>query len=64
MKRYLVFAFDHYYPCGGWNDFVESFDTMAEVEAAHAAERFKGNDCVQVVDSQTGVATGLSRQKR
>ena len=26
MKRYLVFAFDDYYPCGGWEDFIKDFD--------------------------------------
>lgn len=26
MKRYLLFAFDDYYPSGGWNDFKGSFN--------------------------------------
>lgn len=30
MKRYLIFAMDHYYPEGGFNDFVISFDTLQE----------------------------------
>lgn len=46
MKRYLVFSFDQYYPCGGWNDFKGSFDTYEEAYA------FKG--MTQVVDSATG----------
>lgn len=30
MKRYMVFAFDSYYPSGGMNDFRFSFDTEEE----------------------------------
>lgn len=30
MKRFAVFAGDVYYPCGGWNDYRESFDTLDE----------------------------------
>lgn len=33
MKRFLVFAFDHYYPKGGMNDFKGSFDTKEEAIA-------------------------------
>ena len=32
MKRYLLFAGDNYYPCGGWNDFEGSFDTKEEIK--------------------------------
>ncbi len=32
MKKYILFAYDHYYPCGGMNDFAGSFDT---IESAH-----------------------------
>lgn len=30
MKRFALFAGDHYYPDGGWLDFVDSFDTAEE----------------------------------
>jgi hypothetical protein len=33
MKRFLLFAGELYYPCGGWRDFIDSFDTLAEAEA-------------------------------
>ena len=34
MKRYLMFGSDEcYYASGGWNDFVDSFDTIEEVVA-------------------------------
>jgi hypothetical protein len=32
MKRYMVFAFDSYYPSGGMQDFQFSFDTKEEFE--------------------------------
>ena len=25
MKRYLLFAGDTYYPCGGWEDFIGEY---------------------------------------
>lgn len=31
-KRYLLFGFDCYYPCGGMDDFIDSFDTLEEIE--------------------------------
>lgn len=45
MKRYAVFSFWEFYPTGGWNDFVGSFDTLDEAMS---------QDGVQVVDLQTG----------
>jgi len=32
LKRYLLFAYDDYYPSGGMNDFVSSFDSLDEIE--------------------------------
>lgn len=32
MKRFMVFAGDSFYPCGGTNDFVADFDTIYEVK--------------------------------
>ena len=34
MKRYALFAYDCYYPCGGMNDFKASFDTLEKATAA------------------------------
>ncbi len=31
-KRYWLFKFDEYYPCGGMNDFVGSFDSFNEAK--------------------------------
>lgn len=33
LRRYLLFAGGHYYPNGGWNDFVESFDNLDQAKA-------------------------------
>jgi len=30
MKRYWLFAGDNYYPDGGWNDFVGTFDAVQD----------------------------------
>lgn len=30
-KKYYLFAFYQYYPRGGWNDFIESFDNLDDV---------------------------------
>jgi hypothetical protein len=30
MERYLLFAYDDYYPNGGWNDFQGSFDSVQD----------------------------------
>lgn len=46
LKRYLVFEFEQYYPAGGWNDFVGSFDTLEE------ARKKSDWDC-QIIDSET-----------
>lgn len=55
MKRFLLFAFDTYYPSGGWSDFVGAFDTIEAVDEwiGHADyENFQyGN--FQIVDSTT-----------
>ncbi len=48
MKRYILFGYDGYYPRGGWNDFIASFDTVAE--AFDAIRR----DYFQIVDLTTG----------
>lgn len=34
MIQYLVFAGDYYYPCGGWNDYKSSFESIEEALAA------------------------------
>lgn len=50
MKRYLLFAWDQYYPSGGWNDFIGCFDSFEE------AQQFLSNincDEWQIIDNGT-----------
>lgn len=53
MKRYLLFAWDQYYPMGGFNDFVNDFETEEE-----ALERWnmlsESRDYGMIVDINTG----------
>ena len=64
MKRFLVFAGDYYYPSGGWEDFVGSFDTL-EAAKADAARRTANEGITgaigwaQVVDSVSGEMVSL-----
>lgn len=51
MKNFLLFAGSLYYPTGGWDDFVDSFAT---IEEAQAAGRKSKCDWWQVVDLATG----------
>ena len=32
LKRYLLFQGETYYPDGGWNDFIGSYDSIEEAE--------------------------------
>lgn len=49
MKRFLVFAFDRFYPEGGAKDFVASFDTESEAWEACA---HSDKDCAHIYDSE------------
>lgn len=53
MKQYLLFAGSRYYPCGGWNDFQGSFDSITEAIGFKALEGL-GCDWWHVVDNETG----------
>jgi hypothetical protein len=53
VKRYLLFAGETYYPSGGWDDFIASFDTVAEARDAgiQHTERF---GWFHIIDATTG----------
>lgn len=51
LNRYLVFSYPEYYPGGGWNDFVSSFDSLEEAERETTKERGLYWD---IVDIETG----------
>ena len=54
-KRYILFAGEAYYPAGGWDDYIASFETLEEAKAAEK-EKMKGYqyDWSHVVDLHTG----------
>ena len=60
MKRYLVFGYDVYYPCGGINDLIGAFGTEEEIneyfikEMSDKESYFNKCDYYQVLDIQTG----------
>lgn len=33
--RYIIFAGDHYYPNGGWQDYYDQADTLEEAKRAY-----------------------------
>ena len=39
MKRFLLFSFPEYYPSGGFEDFVECFDTIEEAKCYYASDK-------------------------
>jgi hypothetical protein len=54
MKRYLLFAYDRYYPSGGMNDFVGDFDTLDELKIAAKNKDVKYYDYIKYLDTETG----------
>lgn len=50
MKQFLLFAGSHYYPSGGWADFVKDFNSL-EAALAHNRQNY---DWWHVVDITTG----------
>ena len=56
MKRFLVFAFDHFYPRGGYDDFVSAFDEWAGADQEarwRTSPSGGGKDYAQIVDTVT-----------
>jgi hypothetical protein len=52
MKRYALFAYDTYYPRGGWNDSKGVFDTLDHAKAI--GDALDTHDYYHVVDLMTG----------
>lgn len=55
MKRYLVFAFYHYYPAGGLGDLRMSVDEIADV-ILH--QNLKNYDVIEIYDSKEHILYG------
>lgn len=53
MKQYLLFVGETYYPAGGWDDFIDSFDSIEDARKdPRLAERSK-HGWHQIVDTKT-----------
>lgn len=52
MKNYLSFYWDNYYPEGGMNDFIDSFDTINE--AIISIEHVRKKKCESIHNSPSG----------
>lgn len=68
MKRFLLFAGREYYPQGGWNDLIGSYDTALEADAKLLAmireqDAFLVTDWYQVVDIEIGVIASGDRDE-
>jgi hypothetical protein len=52
MKKYVVFAYDEYYPGGGMTDLVGSFDDLDEAKGVKCSLG-DDYDYIEVVDRDT-----------
>ena len=52
MKRFLVFRYRHYYPEGGWKDFVGDFDGFDQAKKAARKKHPDMGGGGQVIDLQ------------
>jgi hypothetical protein len=51
MNKFLIFAFNHYYPSGGLNDLQSTCDDYYEI--LDALSNLKDYEAIQVVNSDT-----------
>lgn len=54
MNQFVLFAGDNYYPGGGWQDFVDSYDTVEEAVAAGKPDEDDWGKWYHVIDITTG----------
>lgn len=54
MKQFLLFAGPRYYPGGGWQDFVDSFDTLEEAVVVGTPDEDDWGKWFHVIDATTG----------
>ena len=52
MKRYMVFGYDNYYPCGGMDDFILDYDSIHDA-VNNAFIYLKTRDIVDIYDCET-----------
>lgn len=51
VKRFVVFGGSNFYPAGGWDDHIGSFETEAEARLALKNEH---GDWGHIIDLETG----------
>lgn len=56
MERYLVFAGDHYYPSGGWDDFHGDYASLEQAKAIAAELEKEGGRWAHIADLELGNA--------
>lgn len=61
MGRYWLFIWSTYYPSGGMNDFVNSFDDYDDACNAAKQSEQSDTDRFQIFDSQEGVEVNYGR---
>lgn len=59
-KRFILFAYDDYYPCGGSGDLRGEFDSLEEAQAEGESLR---NDSKEILDLDTGMWMNLDGEK-
>lgn len=59
-KNFAVFAWDHYYPEGGWNDLVGLFNDLEQARTVLKHSIKTGWRTGQIIDLDTGEAAPLS----
>ncbi len=52
-KRFIVFRWDHYYPSGGFRDYVGDADTLNEALAL-LPKNLPNDQEAQIIDLETG----------
>ena len=54
MKKYLLFTFNSYYPCGGFKDYIGAFDSIEDAyNYWNNIPYFSRPDYCQIVDYVT-----------
>ena len=61
MKRFLLFMGEHYYPEGGWHDFMGSFETLEDAKSAALKSNW---EWVQVVDIEENDIVFVENNRR
>jgi len=49
MKKYLLFVYEKYYPLGGINDLIDSYDSIDEIDLSEIGL----DEFYQIVDKET-----------